>query len=82
MVAEGDLINLEEKGRSMKLTSSIPKKKNQGKEKKEKQEEEEGKQKDDRNEERKTGLQTGHHDHDSILNSNLWQDSKAKKKKK
>jgi hypothetical protein len=27
MVAEGDLINLEEKGRSMKLTSSIPKKK-------------------------------------------------------
>jgi len=73
MVAEGDLINLEEKGRSMKLTSSIPKKKkkNKGKEKKEKQEEEEGKQKDDRNEERKTGLQTGHHDQDSILNSNL-----------
>ena len=71
MVAEGALFNLEEKGRSMKLTSSIPKKKkNKGKEKKEKQEEE-GKHKEDRNEERKTGLQTGHHDHDSIVNSNL-----------
>jgi hypothetical protein len=69
MVAEGDLINLEEKGRSMKLTSSIPKKK-KANEKKEKQEEE-VKQKEDRNEERKAGLQTGHHDHDSILNSNL-----------
>jgi len=36
MVAEGDLINLEEKGRSMKLTSSIPKKKRRTKRKKNK----------------------------------------------
>jgi hypothetical protein len=35
MVAEGDLINLEEKGRSMKLTSSIPKKKKKQRERKE-----------------------------------------------